>query len=187
MTERAKSALGLHQRETTEITYEMDTSAGLSARGYDTAQVISPQERFKNVVEIISLAQKCSQASTKLKGIFSEKQQKRRKRKSEVHQEEKTREKDRWTVLMEAADREIKAKIAALVQSRQQEDCLKEKFAYQAELFRKSPIRDHTHLDKYREILDLPKREERKSPGKAIPRKREKSAMMTINRRGESS
>ena len=78
---------------------------------------------------------------------------------------------------MEAADSEIKAKIATLVQSRQQEDQLKAKFAYQAELFRRSPIRNHRHLDKYREILGLPKLEGGRSPEKTVTRKREKFAI----------
>ena len=77
---------------------------------------------------------------------------------------------------MEAADSEIQHKIACLVQSRKQEDHLKAKFAYQAELFRKSPIRSHKYLDKYREMLDIPKEEGGVSHVKRGVVKRDKSA-----------
>lgn len=178
-TDRAKSALALRQRDTSEITFEIDTSGGISARGYDAAQVLFPQERFKNVIEMISLAKKLSmntRPNSTFKSNLYEKQPKRRKRNPDLHQDQKTREKDRWTLLMEAADSEIQGKIASLVQSRQQEDQLKAKFAHQAELFRKSPIRSHKYLDKYREMLDISREEGGVPQVKRGFVKREKSA-----------
>lgn len=78
---------------------------------------------------------------------------------------------------MEAADSEIQHKIASLVHSRKQEDQLKAKFAYQAELFRKSPIRSHKHLDKYREMLEISKGEGgAAAQGKRGNEQRDKSA-----------
>lgn len=105
---------------------------------------------------MINLSKKCDivTRSSTLKNSFCERK-KRKKHVNVIETGRKMFEKDKWESLFEAADIEIKAKIANLLRVKRHEDELKARFDYQAELFRKSPVRSRSHLDKYRAILNI--------------------------------